>query len=46
MLVTLKLNGIILEYTQQELTSLGLMTASGQADYNDILHFIKQHKKS
>lgn len=46
MLITLKLNGIILEYTQQELTSLGLMTASGQADYNDILHFIKQHKKS
>lgn len=46
MLITLKLNGVVLEYTQNELTSLGLMTASGQADYNDILKFIKQHKKN
>ncbi|MBQ5592897.1 MAG: type II toxin-antitoxin system death-on-curing family toxin [Clostridia bacterium] len=45
MLITLKLNGIILEYTQEELTNLGLMTASGQTDYNDILQFIKQHIK-
>lgn len=45
MLITLKLNGIVLDYTQEELVRLGLETASGKADYNTILKFIKTHAK-
>lgn len=44
MLMTLKLNGISMEYTQQELTQLGLSVASGKADFNTILAFIEKHK--
>lgn len=44
MLMTLKLNGVAMEYTQPELTELGLSVASGKADYNAVLEFIKKHK--
>ena len=43
MLLTLKLNGVSLHYTQEELTQLGLSAAGGQADYKDILAWIKGH---
>lgn len=44
MLMTLKLNRIKLTYTQAELTGLGLDVASGKAEYDDILLWIKEHK--
>lgn len=44
MLMTLNLNGISIGYTQTELINLGLSVASGDANYNDILDFIKKHK--
>ena len=43
MLMTLKLNGICLRYTQAELTVLGLDAASGNAEYEDILRWIRTH---
>ena len=43
MLLTLKLNGINLRYTQEELTELGLAAASGMLNYEDILAWIQQH---
>ena len=43
MLLTLKLNGVSLRYTQEELTQLGLSAAAGQADYDDILAWIRTH---
>ncbi len=43
MLITLRLNELELKYTQAELVELGLETASGNADYNHILNFIKSH---
>lgn len=45
MLMTLKLNGVTLRYTQQELIDIGLAAASGQAGYQDILSWINQHKE-
>ena len=44
MLLMLRLNGIFLKHTQEELIVLGLTTASGKADYCDILDFINNHK--
>ena len=44
MLSTLRLNGIELKYTQEELIELGLNTASGKAGYDHILDFIKSHQ--
>lgn len=44
MLMTLKLNGITIHYTQSELTGLGLSTASGKAKYEDILTWIQNHR--
>lgn len=43
MLMTLRLNGVALRYTQQELIDLGLSAASGKAGYEDILAWIKKH---
>ena len=43
MLMTLKLNGITLDYTQRELIDLGLAAASGNARYEDILKWIHNH---
>ena len=44
MLMTLRLNGVTLWYTQQELIDLGLAAASGIAEYDDILGWIHRHK--
>lgn len=44
MLMTLKLNGVVLRYTQQELINLGLVTAGGKAGCDEILNWIAQHK--
>lgn len=41
--MTLRLNGIGLEYTQQELIDLGLGTADGSLHYPEILAWIKAH---
>ena len=46
MLTTLRLNEIKLKYTQTELIELALKTASGNADYNYILTFIKSHLRN
>lgn len=43
MLVTLRLNGVRLGYTQQELTELGLSAADGSAGYEHILDWIQIH---
>ncbi len=44
MLATLRLNGIMLEYTQKELIEVGLCIADGSFVYEDILDFINEHK--
>ena len=44
MLMTLKLNRIKLAYTQDELSGLGLDTAAGKAEYEDILAWIREHQ--
>lgn len=44
MLMTLKLNGVLIRYTQSELIELGLSTASGKAKYEDILSWIQNHQ--
>lgn len=44
MLMTLRLNGITLQYSQQELIDLGLLVASGRAGYPEILRWITGHK--
>ena len=46
MLTTLKLNSVELKFTQNELIELGLKTASGKADYGQILDFIKKHQNN
>ena len=43
MLMTLRLNGIRLVYTQPELIELGLQAASGIVKYEEIIHWIKAH---
>ena len=43
MLMTLKLNGVKLRYTQRELIDLGLAAASGKAGYEEILGWILRH---
>ena len=43
MLMTLKLNGISIRYTQRELIDLGLAAASGKAGYEEILGWILRH---
>lgn len=44
MLVTLRLNGAALRYSQEELACLGLDAASGKADYEAILAWIRAHR--
>lgn len=44
MLMTLKLNGVAVNYTQQELIDLGLGIASGDISYTEILEWIYTHK--
>ena len=44
MLMTLKLNHAKLTYTQAELSGLGLDIASGKADYEDVLTWIREHR--
>lgn len=44
MLMTLHLNGVALQYTQQELIDLGLEAASGHIEYTEILRWILSHK--
>ena len=44
MLMTLKLNGVVLRYTQQELIDLGLTAANGAAGYGEILEWVRRHE--
>ena len=44
MLVTLKINGIELNFSQKELINLALDVAKGKAEYDEILGFIISHK--
>lgn len=44
MLMTLRMNGVKLRYTQQELIDLGLATASGQVGYNEIVAWVLNYK--
>lgn len=44
MLMTLKLNGAALRYTQQELIGLGLAAADGTAKYDEILEWLRRHE--
>ena len=46
LLLTLNLNGIILNYSQRELIELGLSVADGTRKYSDILEFIHHHKRN
>ncbi|OUO94743.1 type II toxin-antitoxin system death-on-curing family toxin [Cloacibacillus sp. An23] len=42
-LVFLAINGIELRYTQQELSDIFLKLAAGEAQYEDLLAWIKEH---
>lgn len=44
MLMTLKINGIIIFYLQEDLIKLGLSIADGSYQYQDILNWIYFHK--
>lgn len=43
MLMTLRLNRIIIAYAQQNLITLGLSVADGSKEFQDILYWIKLH---
>lgn len=43
MLVVLKLNGITLEYAQQELASVFLQLASGEIDFDELKEWVVSH---
>ena len=45
MLVALRLNGVDLEYTQNEFVSIIMDTASGKAGYEDLLEWIISHEQ-
>lgn len=45
MLVFLEVNGIELDYTQQELSDLFLSVAAGQTDAADLLQWILEHQE-
>lgn len=45
LLLTLRLNGIILKYRQAELVALGLPTAKGELGFEEILNWINNHKE-
>ena len=44
MLVCLRLNGVELKFTQEELIDLSLSAASGELSYEDILNWVNAHK--
>ncbi len=44
MLMTLQLNNVKINYTQAELSSLGLSVADGKTEYAQILDWIMEHK--
>ena len=44
MLMTLQLNNVRINYTQDELISLGLSVAAGKTEYAEILDWIIKHK--
>jgi len=44
MILLLKLNNIVIRYSQQELIDLGLGVAEGKLNENDILVWIERHK--
>ena len=44
MLVCLRLNGVELKFTQEELIDLSLSAASGKLSYEDILNWVNAHK--
>lgn len=44
MLVTLRLNSVVLRYTQAELIDLGLSAASGELDYDAVYDWITAHQ--
>lgn len=44
MLMVLALNDMAISYTQEELIELGLTVASGSAEYEEILAWIREHK--
>lgn len=43
MLMTLKLNDVMIKYSQDELINLGLSVADGSYDYYEILNWMKNH---
>lgn len=45
MLMTLRLNEVPLEYSQNELIELGLSVASGLMKYDEILNWVRLHAK-
>ncbi|MCI8827759.1 MAG: type II toxin-antitoxin system death-on-curing family toxin [Ruminiclostridium sp.] len=45
MLMMLSLNGVAVSYTQGEVISLGLAVAAGTTGYDEILDWIRVHKK-
>lgn len=44
MLVFLALNGIVLQYTQQELSDVILQVAAGETEYDDLLDWLLSHQ--
>ena len=44
MLMTLRLNGVKVSYTQAELVELGLAVAGGKIGYDDIFAWIERHE--
>ena len=43
LLMTLRMNGIRLQYTQAELTELGLSAGAGEMKYDEILDWVLRH---
>lgn len=46
MLLMLAINGIELDYTQEELIAIILAVAAGQADYDDLLEWLHTHERN
>lgn len=46
MLVFLELNGIVLEYSQNELSDLFLSVAASKQNYEDILRWLLLHEQN